>query len=148
MSAAVIYFDAALFRAQFPAFADANKYSNELLQGNWDAATCIVTNVAYGCDILGAKCRQRVLNLLTAHITALNDIANSGGTAGIVTSASIDKVSVTNLPPPVKSSFSYWLNLTPYGQQLLALLTVSSVGGMYVGGLPEGSAIRKVGGIF
>ncbi|MNJ79317.1 hypothetical protein D3C77_772930 [compost metagenome] len=44
--------------------------------------------------------------------------------------------------------WSYWLGMTPYGMQLMALLKVCTGGGLYVGGLPERAAFRSVGGIF
>lgn len=45
---------------------------------------------------------------------------------------------------PGTTSYTYWLNSTPYGQQLAALLARCSAGGFYVGGLPERAAFRSV----
>jgi hypothetical protein len=67
----------------------------------------------------------------------------------IVTSATIDKVSVGLMQPPVKDSFQYWLMTTPYGKQVLALARAAFGAGFYVSkGLPERQAFRKVGGTF
>jgi hypothetical protein len=144
---AVITFDVELFRLQCPEFANETTYPDALLQGYWDTAICYVSNVNYG--YLRDDCRLRALNFMTAHLAKLYLIitTNPNQTTGQMQSATIDKVSVTMTPPPQKDQFQWWLGLTTYGQMLLALLQVKSVGGMYVGGLPERSAFRKVGGI-
>lgn len=141
-----IFFNIVLFRSRFPAFAGDVAYPDSMLQGWWDMATCFISTCNYG--IFRGKCREQALMLMVAHMAAINDLIAQGVTPGMVTSASIDKVSVSVSPPPVDSEFSWWLSLTPYGQQLNALLSVASVGGWSVGGLPERSAFRKAGGIF
>ena len=60
----------------------------------------------------------------------------------------IDKVTVTNMPPPVKNGWQFWLATTPYGMQLWALLKRMAGAGLYIGGLPERRAFRKVFGTF
>ncbi len=143
---AVISFDVVAFRAQCPAFQDATTYPNSILQGYWDAAICYISPNDYGYLI--GDCRLKAINLMTAHLTALSDKIASGETTGLMQSASIDKVSVTMTPPPIKSQWQWWLSLTPYGAQLLALLGAKSIGGMYVGGWPETSSFRKAYGVF
>lgn len=144
--AAVITFNVTAFRAMFPAFANAITYPDLRLQSYWDMGTCYISDLDYGW--LQGACRTSALNLMCAHLVALSDIIASGETPGLVNSAGTDKVSVSLTPPPVKNQWQWWLNLTPYGAQLLALLTMQSAGGFYIGGLPEKSAFRKVGGIF
>lgn len=141
-----ISFSVALFRSQFAAFANATTYPDATLQGYWDAAACYVSDTDYG--YLSGNCRLRALNLMTAHLTALSDRIASGENPSMVSASSIDKVSVTLTPPPVKSQFQWWLSTTPYGAQLFALLQSKAVGGFYVGGLPETAAFRKVYGVF
>jgi hypothetical protein len=80
------------------------------------------------------------LNLMTAHLVFLSDQVAAGETGGVVTGATIDKVSVTLEPPPSSNNWQYWLNQSPYGKQLLALLQVASVGGMYVSTAVPGRA--------
>lgn len=140
---AVFTFDAAKFKAAFPAFAAVD---NNTLQGYWDSATCYVSPANYGW--LSGDCRLRALNLMTAHLAKLAEIIATGQLPGLEQSATIDKISVTMTPPPLKNQFHWWLSLTPYGQQLLALLMARSAGGFYIGGLPERSAFRKVGGLY
>lgn len=146
MPSAVITFDVAAFRAAFPAFASPTAYPDGVLQGWWDAGTCYISDRNYG--YLAGDCRARALNLMTAHLAALFTMINSGKPTGVGQSASVGDVSVSLVPPPVKSGWQYWLASTPYGMQLWALLHVKAVGGLSIGGLPEKTAFRKVGGIF
>lgn len=126
-----IVFDAAAFRIAFPAFADSTTYPDATLQGYWDvAALYISTEADYG-RLTGAA-RARALDLLAAHLVATAAAIAAGRTPGIVQSTAIDKISVSLVPPPVRSDFEYWLQQTPYGLPLLALLGVHSVGGWYV----------------
>jgi len=142
----VIVFDPSAFRAAFPAYASSSKYSDATLNAYFDTAA-IYTTTNVNESLLGAS-QTRVLWLLTAHLTFISDTIASGGALGNVSQSSIGQVSVSMDIPTAANSFQYWLNLSPYGQQLLALLQIESVGGMYIGGLPERSAFRKVGGIF
>lgn len=137
-----IVFDINKFKKQFPAFTS----SDTELETNWDIATCYISDNDYG--YLSGNCRERAIMLMAAHITAISDDINSGGTPNFITSSSIDNISVTATPPPNQDEFSWWLSLTPYGSQLNALLAANSVGGIYIGGSPEKSAFRKFGGFF
>jgi hypothetical protein len=74
--------------------------------------------------------------------------SGGGGVTGVVTGATIDKVSVQLAAPTTKSGWQYWLASTPYGMQLWAFLSIKSAGGLYIGGRPERRAFRKVGGNF
>lgn len=109
-----------------------------------------VNSVAQQADCyLSSTCADDcAIYLLVAHMLQLQQNQTNGLPGGQVTSASIDKVSVTVAAAPGTTSYTYWLNSTPYGQQLAALLARCSAGGFYVGGLPERAAFRSVGGIF
>lgn len=139
-------FDVADFRTQFPAFANETTYPDPTLQAYWDAATTYISAEDYGW--LNGTARLRALNLMTAHLTDLSTKAAAGHHAGIVQASTIDNVSVTLVPVPAESEWSYWMQMTPYGMQLLALLKVRAVGGMYLGGNPETAALRKTRGLF
>ena len=148
---AAITFDVAAFRASFPAFANATTYPTPVLQGYFTDATFFVTPDPAVGGMVGAltvEQQTRVLYLVTAHIAALAVLIAAGRTPQIKTAGSIDKISVTLMPPPVKNQWQFWLNTTPYGSQALALLNRLAVGGFYVGGLPETAGFRKVGGVF
>jgi len=143
-----IIFDPAAFRAKFPAFKD---YSDAQLSLYWDTATIFIKDVT-NCA-LDAKALEYALQLMTAHLILLSEKdsgtgSGSSGVYGPVKEASIDKVSVSIVEPPAGTSWRWWMSLTPYGIQLLALLRIKGAGGFYVGGRPEGSAFRRVGGGF
>jgi hypothetical protein len=144
-----ITLDPAAFRALFPQFADPAKYPDAALSIQFGAATGYVSADTYGDMTVAA--RTNALYLMTAHLLAIGAIIaqnNYQGQVGIVTGAVVDHVQITLTPPPVKSQWQWWLNTTPYGAQLVALLQAQAAGGFYVGGLPERAAFRKVGGIF
>lgn len=143
--------DIAAFRAAYPAFADAILYPDAMLNAQWDIGLCYVSDRGCGCvrpD--GTDCRQSMLWLMLAHLLQMNTAVAAGGASGggMVSQARIDKVQVTLVAPPVSNAWDWWLNQTPYGAQLLALLTLCGTGGMYAGGLPETTAFRKWGGVF
>lgn len=126
----MIVFDVTQFRIDFPYFANVTTFQDVTLQGYWDIATLYVSDEDYG--YLTGRYRERAINLMTAHMGYISMQANKGKQGKIVQSSSIDKISVSLVPPNVKSDFSFWLNQSPYGVQLLALLSAVSVGGWYV----------------
>jgi hypothetical protein len=87
-----------------------------------------------------------VLQLMTAHLLYIQDQIIAGYNSVVVSSGTEGKVSVTLVDPPSSESFSYWLNVSPYGRQVLAMLAAASAGGFYVGGSPERKGFRKIGG--
>lgn len=135
---AVIGFDLKAFYAAFPAFQQTPA---QRLNEYWNMATGFISNQVWGCR--GNVARQtQYLNLMTAHLAAINDMIASGQTPGVVIQATIDKISVTMQPPPEKDQFQWWLNTTPYGQQLLVMLQMNSVGGWFIGGSPVRAGFR------
>lgn len=135
----------AAFRGAFPAFADPVLYPDARLQIQWEIGSCYI-------DARGCECRETMQYLMLAHLLQLSVIIGAGGTnsgaAGVITMSKVDKVSVTLAPPPVTSGWDWWLAGTPYGMQLLALLSTCGVGGLYAGGLPEATALRKWAGVY
>ncbi|MDR1367918.1 MAG: DUF4054 domain-containing protein, partial [Candidatus Accumulibacter sp.] len=128
------------FRARFPEFSDAEKYPDAIVSvflfrsRNW-------LSVSSGGD--------DPYYLLAAHFLILSGMRAAGESQfGITTSASVGSVSVSVQAPQTKKAWQAWLAGTPYGQELWAWLSLKSAGGWSVGGLPERSAFRKVGGIF
>lgn len=141
--------DIPTFRLLFPPFADVALFPDAYIQAQWDMAVSYMGDVD-GC-LFGGPELQTALNLMTAHLMQLNVMVAAGGTAGVtgvLTGATVDKVSVTVAAPPFKNGWQWWLSQTPYGAQLWALLAMKSAGGFYFGGLPERKPFRKVGGIF
>ena len=148
MIGTVISYDDAAFRATLTYFADTIKYPPALMQQFFTNGTSYISN--YNRGALAGQSRELALYLMTGHLAALNDAINEneGSVPGFVKDATIDKVKVGLQPPPAKNQFQYWLGLTPWGQQLLPLLTIASAGGFFVGGRPEGLAFRRAFGSF
>jgi hypothetical protein len=144
------------FRTLFAAFSNDTIYPTVALQMYWTVGSDYISTNDSPCNNLNGASLQLALDLMCAHLTTLftkdNNNVQEGEDPGqpnlITTSASIGAVSVSDLPPPIKDAWDYWLNSTMYGQQLLALLQVKAVGGFYVGGLPERESFRKSGGRF
>lgn len=134
------------FRAAFPAFEDTAVFNDARLNAFFSAAGSYVSTDEYGS--LTVPQRTRAVYLMMAHLLDISQQAAAGDSPQMVQSSSIDKVSVTVVTPPAKSQWQWWLSLTPYGLELWALLSAQAAGGLYIGGLPERSAFRKVGGIF
>lgn len=143
--------DKPLFRSLFPEFADVVAYPDAVLQTRWDNEATLYVTAANEGDLMDGK-RAYAIQCMLAHLlrlTKLATAAGAGGTAvtGVVTQATVDKVSVTLAPPPARGEWGHWLAQTPYGVQLSAFLSAQAAGGFYYGGLPERSAFRKVGGV-
>jgi|SRR6478752_1585339 len=147
-----ITLDITAFRATFPQFADPLKFPDELIQLKFDLATGFISPVVT-CGDMTEAVRRSALYLMTAHLLWLDLVVANGGTytgsGGIAVGSKVGDVQVTLAAPPYgTSSWRFWLNQSPYGQQLLALLEAQAVGGAYFGGLPERYAFRRVGGGF
>lgn len=146
---ATFVFDPAAFRVLFPQFADATTYPDARLNALFGMASAYIEASTPVCEFVPDVSWSYVMQLMTAHLVAISAVQATGGTPGIVNSSSVGDVSVTLAQAPYGTSpWRFWLSQTPYGQQLLALLDGLSVGGFYIGGLPERSAFRKVGGVF
>lgn len=133
-------FDLSAFRTAYPVF---DSVPDATVQAAATSALCLIGQD--GCD-----CDTQMWQLMVAHLLYIQgQVATGNGNAGAVTSATIDKVSVAFAAPPFgTSAYKFWLFKSPYGGQLLAMLDRCSRGGVYVGGLPERSAFRSVGGVF
>lgn len=144
------------FRQLFTAFSDNAKYPQATLQMYWTVASDYISTKDSPCNNLNGASLQLALDQMCAHIATLftqdaNNVAageDPGQAGGIEVSASVGAVSVSDLPPPVKGAWDYWLNQTQYGKMLLALLSVKAVGGFYVGGIAEREGFRKGFGVF
>lgn len=138
--------DIATFRLLFPPFANDTLFPDAYITAQWAMATSYIGDMD-GC-LFGGPELQSALNLMTAHLMQLNVLVANGSNGGILTGATIDKVTVTITPPPFKNGWQWWLAQTPYGAQLWSLLSLKSAGGFYIGGLPERRGFRKVYGAF
>ena len=140
--AAIVTFNYAQFIERFPEYSDTTLYSQSILQGWWDIAIFYVSNIA-NCGTVQDDKRQYAIELMMAHLIFLSLLIAGGQVPGLVDAATIDKISVTLVKPPETNQWQWWLNISPYGQQLLALLQVNSVGGYYIGGAPIQAGFRS-----
>lgn len=147
-------FDPNTFRLMFPEFANPVIYTDAYLQAKWSIAKCFISIRGCWAGCATQDCQANIAYYLVAHLVALDDAAKPpvDGTApapiGKVSSASIDKVSVTIMSPPATDSWDWWLHQTRYGDMLVALLPAMCATVAYVGGSPERMAIRKAFGRF
>lgn len=130
----------AKFRIVCPEFADAGKYPDALLSLQLEFAQEYVSPVN-GCNLSGSS-RALAIYYMAAVLVKASALSPEGESlaaqdgAGITTSASIDRVSVSKaLPDFGKSAFKYFLlKYPPYGEQLLALLNAKKAAGIFVNG--------------
>lgn len=139
--------DVNAFRSMFPVFASTTKYPDAVIEMFYAVATEFIPPYDVWCGLNGSTL-DLALYCLTAHLLFEFNLQGRNQTGKVLTGATIDKVTVAMLAPPVKNGWDFWLNQSPYGQQLLALLSVKSAGGFSVGGAPERAAFRRAGGRF
>lgn len=134
-------FDYDLFIAQVPAYSNASDYPEATLQAYWDTAIFYISDNA-NCGSLTCDARQYAINLMVAHLVYIAGLIASGQVPGLMNSSTIDKISVSLTPPKLQNQWQWWLSVSPYGQQLFALLQTKSVGGYYIGGSPVIGSFR------
>ena len=150
-------FDYESFVALFPEFGDTSTFPQALVEIAGKNARLYVTDQS--CPQLDGPDRAYAQSLMTAHLVvlAIKRSANplgqptpgggsgssaTGGTAatssigvgagvGVITSASVGGVSVSMQLPQSATAWEYWLNQTPYGQELLAYLSAHVPAGIY-----------------
>ncbi|HGH0375213.1 TPA: DUF4054 domain-containing protein [Yersinia enterocolitica] len=110
---AIVVFDVDAFRERYPEF---NAVSVSLLNAYFVEATVYLDNTDRSliCEV---AIRAVYLNMLVAHIAAINSGVNGEGPTGLVgrvASASEGSVSVSTGEVPVTGS-SWWYFQTPYG---------------------------------
>jgi len=132
--AVLLTFDYANFVANptFAAYTNATLYPEATLQLYWDNAINYVSNVTTAGQ-LTEEGRRLAINLMVAHLVYISGLAASGQVPSLMQNATIDKVQIALTPPPLKNQWQWWLSVSPYGQQLFALLQANSVGGRYIG---------------
>ena len=136
--------DITVFRAMFPAYSDDTVYPDSMLETYYSIGKCYIKD--NDCT-LPDHCREQALMLMLAHLLYIKTLADQGNKAVVVTSATEGAVSVGIAQPPTSDNFSYWMNTSPYGPQILAMLEVFHSAGGYFGGSNERQGFRKAGGI-
>lgn len=106
------------FKAWFPAL---DGITREQLEGAYEGAKSIIST-NYGEIVLPKDLQKRGVYLATAHqyyISKNPDIVSQGKVAN----ASEGSVSAGFVQPQYKNWLDYWLSLSPYGVELLGILT-------------------------
>ena len=143
----VILFDYAKFILVAPAYADLQHYPEATIQAFWNSAVNYISN-RQNCGVIQGDKRVYAINLMTAHLLYISGLIAAGTVPYLMQTATIDKVTVGLTPPPLRNQFQWWLSVSPYGQELLALLQINSVGGFYIGGSAPRAAFGYQGGSF
>jgi hypothetical protein len=135
-----IVFDINEFRLKYPIF---DTISDDVVLRAFDSAEMFISNNT-SCYLTESRLKY-VLYIMTAHILqiGIDNASNGGGNAGIVSSTSIDKISVSFEARLNKTSFQYFLNKTIYGEEILALFSLWSAGGYYIGGSTATLGFRR-----
>lgn len=123
------------FRLLFPMF---DYVKDEMLNVQFKIAQHYITNFS--------EDNQYKAMLMIAHLLYIKELLDSGDQSVIVTSASESDVVVALAQPPRSSNFLYWLNVSSFGLQLLSLLEIEGMGGLFIGGSPELSTFRYFNG--
>ena len=142
---ALIALNIAVFRVNFPLYANQATHPDALLNAQYEIGKCYIAD--NDCT-MAETCREYALQSMLAHLLYIRDQVNAGNNIGVITQASEGDVSVSLAAPLVEDEWHYWFNSSPFGRELIALLGVQSVGGFYAGGNNERQSFRKAGGIF
>lgn len=124
--------DIAAFRSAFPQFASVTDYPDATLNNKMSVAKCYIEDNSCTFD---DHCRQYVYQLMVAHLLSIDIAVASGQPGRLISSAAEGPVNVSFAEPPNKSNFTFWLQTTPYGVQLSALLSINAIGDYYGGSL-------------
>ena len=141
-------YDDVAFRNQFPQFENTTLFPPAQLESWWDMGNSYINidnNYPWNFK---SKQLQLAADLMCAHLAASFTLINSGTPSVIVQGSTEGSVSISLVPPVIKSSYGWWLATTPYGAQLRALLKVVANVGLYVGGSYENQGFRRAGGFF
>lgn len=133
------------FRLALPEFADTTKYPDAYIQRFITQSTMFITTDS---GIIRDDVRVLAIEYMTAHLITLaaidgagNKVAD-GNSGGVLTSASIESVSVAFQGVIAKNAFEQWIQSTPYGKMYWALLEANTPTGVFWVGSPRIHGIR------
>ena len=133
------------FRLALPEFADTTKYPDTYIQRFITQSTMFITTDS---GIIKDDVRALAIEYMTAHLITLAAVDGAGNanadsnSGGVLTSASIDSVSVAFQAVIAKDAFEQWIQSTPYGKLYWALLSANMPTGVYWVGTPRLHGIR------
>lgn len=141
----MITFSVADFRAINPEFADVAKYPDSLIQLRYTEAQCYNTFTA---PCITVECNTLLAYYLTAHILKLAISESSGDDTGQISSATIDKISVSKKTFDARNALEDWLFQTAYGKKYKAMLKSASAGLRFIGSQAGPRPMRNNSGFY
>lgn len=132
-------------RNAFPEFGDTSKYPNEYIQRFITMATMYISTVS---GIIRDDVRILAIEYMTCHLMTLSAIdgqgnaQGDGNSGGVLSSASIESVSVAFQAVIASDAFEQWIQSTPYGKMYWALLQANTPTGIYWVGVKRAFGIR------
>ena len=135
------------FRQAFPEFSNTTKYPDTYVNRHLSVAQLYISNQNF---FLRPNVRKLAIQYMAAHLIFLETTDNNGNfigwsdaaTGGAITSSHIGDVSVTLHPPVATEEWELWLESTPYGKMLLALLQLQRPAFIYKTGRPNPWGIK------
>lgn len=127
------------FLARFPEFDNEEEYSRSFIANCGQRASMHVTHDAKDMP-MGGPYREYALFLMTGHLITLekNDESAGGepgaGMAGTPFKATVGSVAIESTKPNTftQDDWTYWLNQTKYGRELLAYLETQVAPGIFI----------------
>ncbi|MBP5789225.1 MAG: DUF4054 domain-containing protein [Neisseriaceae bacterium] len=129
----------------FPEFSDSTKYPDAYVQRFITMATMYISTVS---GVIRDNVRVLAIEYMACHLMTLSAVDGAGNAqgdgnaGGILASAHIESVSVAFQGVIASDAFEQWIQSTPYGKMLWALLSVNNPTGIYWVGSPRAFGIR------
>ena len=126
-----------MIQCAFPQFAS---YPDAYLQGYICQATAYISTTNYR---IRPDARVLAIEYMALHLMELSGVGPDGQPlpgatdGGIVTSASIDGVSVSTLAPIARDAYEQWIQSTKWGKMLWALMSANNPTPLYWVGKPR-----------
>lgn len=135
-----------MLRQAFPEFGNTTDYPDAYIQRFITQATMYISTVS---RIIRDDVRVLAIEYMACHLITLsatdgkgNIKGNDSGAGGVLTSATIDSVSVSFQAVIAKDGFEQWIQSTPYGKAYWALLIANTPVGIHYIGNPKAMGIR------
>lgn len=130
-------------RDAFPEFSDEAKYPEKYLERFLTQASMYISRHS---GVIRDDVRLLAIQYMACHLMSLSAMAGDGTLTGndgnIVTSSHIGSVSVSIQPPVARNAYEQWIQSTPYGKALWALLQANHPTGFFWVGTPRAFGIR------
>lgn len=134
------------WRSAFPEFSSTTAYPDAYMQRFLTNATMYISTKNFR---LRPEVRVLAIEYMASHLLTLaatngagNANSNADTAGSVITSASVDSVSVSLQAVIANNAFEQWIQSTPYGKAYWALLTANNPTGVFYVGNPRVQGIR------